>query len=132
MTKILSIIALAAFLIIASPTPSMAHCGVCEASESGDMKPCTKDIKSGKKCDCGMKKKSCCSKDGKKPCEKVLGEKKPCNKYGKSEHAHKMKKKHGTKHSMSSGATASPSTSQGNSKGSFVFQSGKSFPSSGN
>ncbi len=85
MTKILSILALAAFLMIAAPSTSMSHCGVCEASQhkGGEMKPCTKCVDAGKTCDCAHKKhdkkhkeKTCGScKDGmkhghgKKPCK---------------------------------------------------------------
>lgn len=57
MTKFLSIVALAAFLLVGGVTTASAHCGKCGDghAKSGEMKPCEKcmeSMKSGKKEPC--------------------------------------------------------------------------------
>lgn len=88
MTKLLSILAVSAFLIIGGFSTASAHCGSCGAQSHGEMKPCTKCVKAGKACNCHAKKAEM------KPCEKKLGgEKKPCAKCAESERAYHAKKK---------------------------------------
>lgn len=84
MTKLLSILAVAAFLTVGGISTASAHCGSCGAEsheKSGEMKPCTKCVKAGKPCKCGG--------HAKKPCEKKLSEaKKPCTKCMKKKYNH--------------------------------------------
>jgi len=81
MTKLLSVLALAAFLILGGISSASAHCGACGESHaaSGEMKPCTKCMKADKPCKCGKK--------AMKPCEKMLHgkEKATCKKCEESE-----------------------------------------------